>query len=65
MTEKSMPVITEELTTAIRRLTDTLDYEWSGDFRAEIEALNNAHLRAIIEHRRKLKNAGENQLPSV
>lgn len=39
-------VVTEELDEAIRALTTTLEYEWDGQFLAEIEALNAAYLRA-------------------
>lgn len=40
---------------AIHSLTDSLDYEWTGDFRPEIEKLNGAHMRFSVKHRRLTK----------
>lgn len=37
---------------AIHAMTDTLDYEWTGDFRKEIENLNGAHMRFSVQQRR-------------
>ena len=40
---------------AIHALTDSLDYEWEGDWRPEIEKLNGAHMRFSVKHRRTIK----------
>jgi len=40
---------------AIHALTDSLDYEWTGDFRPEIEKLNGAHMRFSVKYRRTIK----------
>lgn len=41
-----------DLDKAIHALTDSLDYEWTGDFRPEIENLNGAHMRYRIKCKR-------------
>lgn len=41
-----------DLDKAIHALTDSLDYEWTGDFRTEIEKLNGAHMRYKIKCKR-------------
>lgn len=46
-------VVTKELDEAIRALTATLEYEWDGEFLAEIQALNAAYLRAQVVARRQ------------
>jgi len=49
----------KELRDAINALTDNLDYEWTGDFRTEIENLNGAHLRYKIHCKRDKRNGNE------
>lgn len=40
---------------AIHAMTDSLDYEWDGDWRPEIEKLNGAHMRFQVKYRRTIK----------
>ena len=53
--EPSDPVVLawEELDAAIRELTDTLEFEWDGEFRQEIEALNGAYFRYLVAKRKE------------
>ena len=54
--EPSDPVVlaASQLDAAIYALTDTLEYEWDGEFRKEIERLNMAHNCFRIAIRRSL-----------
>jgi hypothetical protein len=59
----------DALDDAIRALTDTLDYEWDGEFRPEIERLNQAYMRYIVAERRATdrspKGSGEDATPKA
>lgn len=44
-----------ELDDAVHAMTDSLDYEWTGDFRPEIEQLNGAYMRFSVINRRARK----------
>lgn len=46
--ETTLSSLSEDLDKAIRELTNTLEYEWEGDFKKEIETLNAAYIRYTV-----------------
>jgi hypothetical protein len=51
---EELKIAHDNLYDAIHAMTDSLDYDWEGDWRPEIEKLNAAHMRFSVKYRRTI-----------